>query len=81
MFLIFGYGRNKPVVHTLRGEERCGHCNNKVNMNLVKVSHAVNLFFIPVLPVKTEYGKICPVCSRGMAMTRDEYENLINQTW
>jgi hypothetical protein len=61
-FFIIGFG--KRTVDFLRpaGRRRCPNCGNTAEWSVMRVRSWVTLFFIPVLPYKTEVVAICPIC-------------------
>lgn len=80
MLVIFGFGHQTFREDEFRNQEVCRHCNNTVRMLLTKKTNWFSLFFIPVIPYSTGYGKICPVCSRGIPLHYDDYMNSMNKT-
>jgi len=70
--LIFGFGPGKakdlgPVVRTL-----CPYCHNDVLLHHVRSKKAIRLYFVPVVPYGTDEYLLCPVCTRGMQISRDQ---------
>lgn len=80
MIFIFGAGHRTHKTHELRNATHCFHCNNTSRWILSKTTLWFSLFFIPVIPLKTEYAEFCPVCKQGKRLSRVEYENKLNQT-
>jgi len=80
MLVIFGFGHMTKKENELPGQVVCPNCRNAVRMQLTKQTTWVSLFFIPVIPYKTEYRKICPVCRQGIQLHYDEYMNSIKST-
>jgi hypothetical protein len=79
MFVIFGFGHRTNKENELRELTQCHHCYNATRWNISKQTNWFTLFFIPVIPVKTEYWKICPVCRQGKRLSYDTYMHLINK--
>ena len=63
------YRANKP--------EYCYHCGNTSRWILQKTRYFVTLFFLPVVPFKTEYSYSCPVCGNTIALTKEEFEEKV----
>jgi hypothetical protein len=80
MLIIFGVGHKTFNNRSFRKASYCFHCHNTSRWLLSKVTTWFSLFFIPVIPVKTEYGEMCPICKQGKTLSRVEYDNKVNQT-
>lgn len=51
----------------------CPNCNNEERWELHKCKEWFTLFFLPVLPYKTEFSERCPICSYGYLLSEQEY--------
>lgn len=73
MIFIFGY---HPITKTLGPveEKDCPNCHNTRHWLLGKMTYFINLFFIPVIPTKTNYYRYCPVCNFRQSLTREEFQ-------
>ena len=78
MLVIFGFGHTTKKEHQLNSTSFCSHCNNSGRWMISKTTIWFTLFFIPVLPYKTEYNTYCPICKAGYKITREEFEKNIN---
>jgi len=74
MFIIFGLDDAKPEKTVLKQEKYCSHCHNTTFWHLLKQQSRVSFFFIPLIPVKSRYYYLCPICQHGDEITKDEYE-------
>ena len=66
MVLIFGWGGG-PVQD--RGDVapiRCPNCHNDVYFHHIHSTRQVSLFFVPVMPYRTDEYLACPVCRQAM---------------
>ena len=66
MVLIFGWGGG-PVED--RGDVapiRCPNCHNDVYFHHIHSTRQVSLFFVPVMPYRTDEYLACPVCRQAM---------------
>ena len=66
MVLIFGWGGG-PVED--RGEVapiRCPNCHNDVFFHNIHSTRQVSLFFVPVMPYRTDEYLACPVCRQAL---------------
>ncbi|MCB2219145.1 MAG: zinc ribbon domain-containing protein [Bacteroidetes bacterium] len=80
MLIIFGVGHKTYNNRSFRDATYCFHCHNTSRWLLSKITTWFSLFFIPVIPVKTAYGELCPICKQGKKLSRVEYESKVNQT-
>ncbi len=53
--------------------EYCFRCGNTNRWILQKTRYFITLFFLPVVPFKTEYTYSCPVCGNTIALTEEEF--------
>jgi len=79
MFVIFGLDESKPEIIVARQEKYCQHCHNTAFWHLAKHQTKVSLFFIPIIPVKTKYYFLCPICNHGDEISSDEYLRKLNE--
>ena len=80
MFFIFGLDDAKPYIVTSQQSKYCYHCHNTTYWNIVKHQTRFSLFFLPILPIKSKYYFLCPICNHGDEITQSEYTNLINES-
>jgi DNA-directed RNA polymerase subunit RPC12/RpoP len=75
MIFIFGWGRktSKDFGPTL--PMKCGNCNNSTYARLYHIKEWFTLFFIPVIPYKSQYLLICDVCNRGVEINGEDIES------
>lgn len=78
MFIIFGLDDAQPEIIKGKEEKHCFHCNNTTFWHLAKHQTRVSLFFIPLIPVKTKYYHLCPICNHGDEISSNEYHHKIN---
>jgi hypothetical protein len=72
--IIFGYrgGKRKDLGEAL--PMRCPRCNNATFYRYMTVTSWFSLFFIPVIPLKRRDYLVCPVCTRALALRKDQRE-------
>jgi len=73
MIFIFGYHPIRKNIGPVE-ERECPNCSNTRHWLLGEMRYWINLFFIPVIPVKSQYYEYCPVCRFSSELTREEYE-------
>ncbi len=76
MVVIFGFGAGKgedlgEVVPTV-----CPNCHNQVYLHHVRSKKSVRLYFVPVVPYGTDDYLVCPVCSRGLQLSKQQLRQL-----
>jgi hypothetical protein len=70
--LIFGFGPSAPRDHGPAVPLRCPNCGNDVEYRYAVSRSWFRLFFIPVIPYSRRHLLMCPVCSRGLQLTREQ---------
>ena len=77
MFLIFGTRVTTKVLGQTKVYE-CGRCHNRGPWNIIKVTNWLALYFIPMIPLQTQYFEECPVCHGKTLINKEEAERLIS---
>ena len=72
MIFIFGYHPITKIEGPVE-ELECPNCHNTKHWLLGKMTYFINVFFIPLIPTKTEYFKVCPICKFRKEVTREDY--------
>jgi hypothetical protein len=78
MFILFGLDDAGPQITVSKQQKHCYHCNNTNYWHLAKHETRISLFFLPILPIKTRYYFLCPICNHGDEISSDEYQRQIN---
>lgn len=74
--IIFGWGKvTKKLLGTI-GSLQCGHCNNESEWQLCVFRIWFTLFFIPIIPYRTTYCMVCPICNSYVEISRERFEEL-----
>lgn len=73
MFIIYGFGKTTTKDFGTLQTAPCTNCNNQVKKQLVRVRTWFTLFFIPVIPYRTQYFLICPICRKGEVLKKDQF--------
>ena len=79
MLVIFGINDKVENEQQQKTVSHCFHCNNDSRWILSKVTSKVSLFFIPLIPYKTEYFIYCPICKEGLKIEEVEFEKKLGQ--
>src|SRR6266480_6463990 len=72
MVVIFGFGPGQPEDLGEAVATVCPNCHNQVVLHHVQSKKKVSLYFVPVVPYGTDDYLVCPVCSRGMQLSRTQ---------
>ena len=62
------------INYGLVGQNLCPNCLSTPFWYLKKVSKCISIFFIPILPIESEYWFQCPICNYALSMDRDEFK-------
>jgi hypothetical protein len=76
MVVIFGFGRGKGEDQGEVAPAVCPNCHNQVFFHHVRSKKSVSLYFVPVVPYGTDDYLVCPVCSRGLQISRQQLPHL-----
>ena len=68
MPIFFGWGKQTtwdvgPVMSKI-----CDHCHNETLWPLIRRTTWFSLFFVPIIPYKTEWWLLCRTCSYGIKL-------------
>ena len=70
--IIFGFGGGRPKDRGPVIPARCPNCGNENYLRHVSSTRWFSLFFIPLIPYSTKHFLLCPVCTQGRSLTRDQ---------
>jgi hypothetical protein len=70
--VIFGFGPGKAEDLGEVAPCVCPNCHNQVFLHHVRSKKSVSLYFVPVVPYGTDEYLMCPVCSRGLQISRQQ---------
>jgi len=77
--IFFGWGGNlKPVADA--GIMKCPNCKNYTPWQLRKLTKAVRVYFIPILPYSTKYYFVCSVCEAAFEADETKVKDVLAQT-
>jgi hypothetical protein len=72
--IIFGYGSGRRKDHGEALPIVCPQCHNSTFYRYISVTSWFSLFFVPLIPVKRRDYLVCPICSRALALRKDQRE-------
>ena len=73
MFFVIGSDRKTRVIGPVE-KRTCSHCNNTDFWELHELRDYVSIFFIPVIPYRTNYLLVCPICRLAREVDSAEVE-------
>jgi hypothetical protein len=76
MVVIFGFGAGKQEDLGETVQTVCPNCHNQVVLHHVRSKKSVRLYFVPVVPYGTDDYLVCPVCSRGLQLSRTQLPHI-----
>ena len=76
MVVIFGFGPGNQEDMGAVAPAVCPNCRNQVFFHHVRSKKSVRLYFVPVVPYGTDDYLVCPVCSRGLQISRAQLPHL-----
>jgi len=77
MFVVWGTRGFEKDLGDTNITGTCSHCNNEVTMRAKKIGRKFTLFWIPLFPVKTAHYILCPICSAGKQVDKNEMEQYL----
>ncbi|MCL2796916.1 MAG: zinc ribbon domain-containing protein [Firmicutes bacterium] len=69
--IIFGWGFKTNKIFGSKNA-RCQVCNN-MGFTYIRTRTWFTLFFIPIFPIGTVWGKYCNICGNGFKMTKERF--------
>lgn len=76
--IIFGWDYRKVQNYGPVKRERCNGCSNETTFQLQKLSTWFTLFLIPVVPYRTNYLLVCPICKNYEEIDSSEFLDFID---
>jgi len=73
MFIIWGFGHNRTKDYGIEAETYCVRCHNNVGRGMYKVTSWFTFFFIPIIPYRTAYLLVCPICGQAEQLEKDVF--------
>ncbi|MGZ4705734.1 MAG: hypothetical protein ACXWCM_12770, partial [Acidimicrobiales bacterium] len=70
--LIFGFGPGKAQDLGEVAPTTCPFCHNDVYLHHVRSKKSVRLYFVPVVPYGTDEFLLCPICTRGLQLSKEQ---------
>lgn len=77
MFFLFGWGHQTTKNYGPTLPIRCPNCNNDTVWHLGRTKTWFTLFFIPVIPYRTDRYYVCEICAHGKLLDSAEFEEAV----
>lgn len=74
--IIWGFGKTTRKVIGQVFQNMCSYCNSTEVWQLCIMRTWFTLFFIPIIPYKTQYCISCPKCGSYMELTKEQFEKI-----
>lgn len=74
--IIWGWRKLRKIMLEVE-EMECDHCHNVSRFKLVRLTSWFTLFFIPLIPLKSEYFISCSICEYGYKIDKHEKERIM----
>lgn len=71
MFIIWGTKNTEKVYGYSQRSYQCGHCNNVSKYKIFRRRKWFALYWIPMIPMSSEYFISCPICNWGKQITKE----------
>lgn len=75
--IIWGRRGFKEELGNTTLKKVCPHCNNEVTYKGLEYGSKFTLFFIPLFPINKKRMVVCPICSHGYDVTKQELEKIL----
>lgn len=63
--IVYGWGKQTRRTHGVVGTTKCSHCGTTADFHLVQIRTWFTLFWIPLIPYKSEHRVLCSGCEWG----------------
>ena len=79
MFIVWGTRNTNKTLGSLAPIWECQHCHNASHYTVFARKQWFTLFWIPVIPLSSEYFVTCPICNYGRKVQKQEAMNMLEQ--
>ncbi len=76
--VILGWDYKKIQNYGPVKREQCNNCNNETTFQLQKLSTWFTLFLLPIIPYRTDYLLVCPICKNYHEIDSSEFYDFID---
>lgn len=79
MFIIWGTKDKEKILGNLGVNWHCAHCDKELRHKVVRRKTWFTLFWIPVIPIISQYFVACPICDYGIKVSKKKFDGLIEK--
>lgn len=79
MFIIWGFKHVETILGKSFVNKECENCHNQVDLIIKKIATKFTIFWIPLFTTSTKYYLVCPVCNRGMEISKEEANEYLDE--
>ena len=76
MLIVFGWGHQKTKILGPALLRECENCHNYDAWLLFDASTWFTFFFVPIFPYRVRHFLLCPICNRGVELTREQFRTM-----
>ncbi len=77
MFFLIGVQTYNHELGFYKKEGTCPGCGGTINLEIVRISTWITIFFLPCIPISIKYFKLCPRCGISAQISRKEAKSLL----
>ncbi len=77
--IIWGWRKMRKVLLDV-DEMECSNCHNINRFKLIRYTSWFTIFFIPLIPFKSDYFIVCPICEYGYKIDKIEKERIMQDS-
>ena len=78
MIIIYGTKKTRKTMATI-GPYNCNSCSNNNMFNIVRELTWFSLFYIPLVPFRTTYYRVCSTCGTEDLMESAQAKSMIEK--
>ena len=76
MIIIWGTKNTEKTMAEI-GPYNCTSCNNNSNFQIIRDGYWFSLFYVPVIPLKFDYYRVCKSCGHREELDKNVAKELI----
>ena len=76
MIVLFGVSDRTKLYGEVE-KAACARCHNEVVRGIIKETSCFTLFFLPIVPLRTQYRLICPICGDAQGLSREDFTAMV----
>lgn len=77
--IIFGWDYRRVQNYGPVKRDQCKDCKNETTFQLQKLSTWFTIFLLPIIPYRTNYLLVCPICKSYEEIDSSEFYDIIDR--